>query len=207
MAPQNDEPQDDDLDTDPPEDDPDVDPDDNDDPDDDPDGDGKGWKPPTKGEWDRLQRRIKKLTNKGSDVDRQLLDQLNGGRPKGGKPKDDDPDDDGGDDSEAARWRGIAIQNAASAQIAAAGFTGTAKQAARLARLIDTEGLRPNRDGSFDLEDEIEDLKDEYPQLFTRQSAGRVPNVRTARNRGGESETKDPTRKTSEAMMRAAGYR
>lgn len=180
--------------------------DDTDDPDDDNPDDDPNWKPPTKGEWDRLQRRMKKLTGKpkASDVDRKLAEQLRG---KGKKPADD-TDDDTRDDGEAERWRGIAIQNAASAQIAAAGFSGTARQAARLARLIDTSDIQPNRDGSFDLEDEIEDLKEEYPQLFARQSGagGRVPNVRTARNRG-TGETKDPSQRTSDAMLKAAGYR
>ena len=159
----------------------------------------KPYKPPTKGEWDRLQRRIKKLTEaKGkapADVDKKLREQISGGK----ADEDEDPVD--------SRWRDIAITNAAAAQISAAGFTGTAKQAARLANLIDRAGIEPDSHGAFDLEDEIEELKEEYPQLFT--SAGdrpRNPRVRTAPS-GDKTPAKDPTATTTAKMMRQAGYR
>jgi len=167
------------------------------------------YTPPSKEDYDRLQRKIRRqedritrLTGKGpkgkasATVDDQLKKQLDSGR--------EEPDED--DDSESKRWRGIAIQNAAASQIAAAGFSGTAKQAARLARLIDTSDLTADRDGSFDLEDEIEELKEEYPQLFAQSVGGRrAPRVRTAPV--NDTPPKDPSRQTSQAMMRQAGYR
>src|SRR6188508_3479938 len=110
--------------------------------DDEPDEDGKPYKPPSRSEWNRLQRRIKRLTKKAegsgpaADVDRQLQRQI-----RGKAADEDEPQDDG----EAARWRDIAVQNAAASQIAAAGFTGTARQAARLARLIDMSDVKPGR--------------------------------------------------------------
>lgn len=180
--------------------------------DDDADGDGGGEggtgdapKLPTQEEWDKARRKIARLEGKvrgksgaGTSTDRAMLDQLNGGKTK------DDTDDKGSDETE--RWKGIAIQNAASAQITAAGFSGTAKQAARLARLIQTEGIQPNKDGSFDLEDEIGELKDEYPQLFADKApAGRPPRVRTAPSSG--TPAADPTQKATNALLRSAGYR
>lgn len=180
--------------------------------DDEPDEEDEGTpaaKPlPTADEWAKIQRklqrqedRITRLTGKTpkgkpvADVDRQLQRQLGKG-----KPAEEDEEQDGTD------WRGIAIQNAAASQLQAAGFSGTAKAAARLARLIDTDGLEPDRSGSFDLEDQIDELREEYPDLFgAGQGTGRrpAPVVRRADNR--RSAPKDPTRSTSDAMLRAAG--
>ena len=159
----------------------------------------KPYKPPTKGEWDRLQRRIKRLTEtkgKGpADVDRKMREQISGGK----ADEDEAPAD--------SRWRDIAITNAAAAQISAAGFTGSAKQAARLANLIDRAGIEPDSHGSFDLEDEIEELKEEYPQLFSAETGSRRnPRVRTAPS-GDRTPAKDPTELTSAKMMKQAGYR
>lgn len=159
----------------------------------------KPYKPPSKSEWDRLQRRIKKLTEaKGkpaADVDRKLRDQISGGKDE----EDEAPVD--------SRWRDIAITNAAAAQISAAGFRGSAKQAARLANLIDRSGIEPDSHGAFDLEDEIEELREEYPQLFSAETGGRrAPRVRTGPS-GEKTPAKDPTATTSAKMMRQAGYR
>ena len=158
----------------------------------------KPYKPPTKGEWDRLQRRIKKLTEAkrpAADVDRKLREQIAGGKDE----EDETPVD--------SRWRDIAITNAAAAQISAAGFRGSAKQAARLANLIDRSGIEPDSHGAFDLEDEIEELREEYPQLFSAETGGRrAPRVRTGPS-GEKTPAKDPTATTSAKMMRQAGYR
>lgn len=186
-----------------------------DDPDDDPDDD-KPYTPPSAEEYAKLQRKIKRQedritrltgkTPKGkpvADVDKKLAAQLR----TGGKATEDD--DEPVDDGETARWRGIAVQQAAASQLQAAGFTGTAKQAARLARLIDTSDLEPNRDGTFDLEDEVDELVEEYPELFGKgQAAGgrRAPVVRRTDQRGGRPKP-DPTRATTDAMLKMAGYK
>lgn len=174
-------------------------PDEQDDAQDDSGQEEKPYKPPSKSEWDRLQRRIKKLTEAkkpAADVDKKLREQLNGG-------KDDDQDEAPAD----SRWRDIAITNAAAAQISAAGFTGSAKQAARLANLIDRAGIEPDRHGTFDLEDEIEELKEEYPQLFAAPGdRARNPRVRTAPS-GAKVPAADPTATTTAKMLKQAGYR
>lgn len=205
-----------------------------DDPDDDgDDGDGKPSKKalpiPDQAGWDKIQRKLarqeerisrliaaKKTTpakktaakkTAASDADAALLAALRGTRSRAAQADDDDDEDDG-EGSQAQHWKTIAIQNAAASQIAAAGFSGTAKQAARLARLIDTSDIEPNKDGSFDLEDEIEELQEEYPQLFAQAVDGRgrrLPPV--SRRQSREAPKVDPSRKTSNDIMRAAGYR
>lgn len=173
------------------------------------DKEGGEYKPPTKGEWERAQRRLKKYaadrkkpSGNGSAVNAALAAQL-----RGSKGKDDEDEDAGQDDGEATRWRGIAIQQAAAAQISAAGFTGNAKQAAKLARLMDTDGIEPDRSGAFDLEDEIEELKTEYPQLFstTGDSRRRAPAVRRGETR--ETPKRTPTERTNDKLLRSAGFK
>lgn len=173
----------------------------------------KGKPIPDAETWEKIQRKLARQEERitrlvgakgkggGASVDRQLAAQLRGG--KGKADEDDEPADDG----EAARWRDIAVRNAASAQISAAGFTGTAKQAARLARLIETSSIEPDRNGVFDLEDEIDELKEEYPQLFSTAGDGRrrAPVVRRGDSR--ETGKKDPTLSTTDKMLKAAGYR
>jgi len=175
------------------------------------DAEGKEYTPPTKEEYEKLQRKIKRqesrisgLVGKGPkgkpvrDVDRALAAQL-----KGGKDNDDS------DTSEAdSKWRGIAIQNAAATQIAAAGFTGSAKAAERLAKLIDTSGIEPDRHGRFDLEDEIDELKEEYPELFAGKG-GRTPAPRVRRSdvRDTSAPKMSESDRYSNQLLKEAGYK
>ena len=184
--------------------------------DDDKGKDGKPWKPPSRSEWERAQRRLRKYadekrgkTSKGTaDVDRKLRAQLNGG-----KGKDDaGDDDDSPGQEEAARWRLTAARQSAATALSAAGFSGSAKQAARLTRLLDLEDAEPDSDGVFDFEDDVEDLKEEYPELFggkgarrNEQRAGRGRPGRTAPTRKDAPES--ATDKTTRELLRSAGFR
>ncbi len=175
------------------------------------DGDGKEYVAPSAEEWAKVQRKLKrqedritKLVGKppakgrGKSPDQQLLEQVNG---KG----DADEDDESG---EATRWRTIAAQQSAATQLAAAGFSGTAKQAARLTRLLDLADAEPDRHGAFDFEDEIEELAEEYPSLFTAsKGTGRPPAPRVRRADDRRTPKKDATQATTDALLRGAGYR
>lgn len=176
------------------------------------DDDAGEYTPPSKDEWTKLQAKIKRqegritklLGGKGkpaADIDRQLAAGLKSGK---GTPAEDE----GGDDSgEVTRWRTMAAQQSAATQLAAAGFQGSAKQSARLTRLLDLAGAEPDRHGAFDFEDEIEDLIEEFPQLFAKGAAGRpAPVVRRADSRSG-APAKDPTRETTDALLKSAGYK
>lgn len=177
-------------------------------PDGDEDGEGKDkpWKPPTKSQWERAQRRLKRYADErragkgGADVDHKLRDQL-----RGGKDGEDGEGKDGA--AEAAVWRSRAAAADASAQLTAAGFSGSAAQARRLTRLIDLDGAKPDRDGRFDFTDDIEDLKEDYPELFggrgTRRNERRQ---HTAPNRT-EPTKKSATDRTSDRLLKEAGYR
>lgn len=184
------------------------------------DDDDKPWKPPSKSEWERAQRRLKRYADEKAgrsrgksgtaDVDRKLREQLNGGK---GKTKDDaGEDDDSPGLAEAARWRLTAARQSAATALSAAGFSGTAKQAARLTRLLDLEDAEPDSDGVFDFEDDVEDLKEEYPELFgakgarrNEQRAGRGRPGRTAPTR--KDATESATDQTTRELLRSAGFR
>lgn len=168
--------------------------------------DGKPWKPPSRSQWERAQRRLKKYADerragKGADVDRKLQAQLRG---------KEDGDDDGADASaEAELWRSRAAASDASAQLTAAGFSGTAAQARRLTRLIDLAGAKPDRDGRFDFTDDIEELKEDYPELFGGRGSRRNERGRrqhTAPERGG-TPTKSASERTTDRLLKEAGYR
>jgi hypothetical protein len=190
----------------------DADTDDRDDDDADDGDEGKPWKPPSKSEWERAQRRLKRYADekagrKGAgSVDEKLRKQL------GGKGKDDAGDDDtSAGQEEAARWRLTAARQSAATALSAAGFSGTAKQAARLTRLLDLEDSEPDKDGVFDFEDDVEDLKEEYPELFGGKGARR--NERAGRGRPGRTAptrrdaTEDATSRTTKELLRQAGFR
>ena len=192
---------------DPPKDDPGKD-DDGDDEDDDDSG-GKPWTPPTQEEYERLQRTAQRRKEERLQARRELAD-LKKAKPAPKKKESEDDDSDRVDSEaakEAGKWRAVAVKQAAAASLSAAGFTGTAKQAARLTKLMDLEDSEPGRDGSFDFEDDVEELREEFPHLFEDPRNGkRTPKVRTATGRG-EGSKPDPVKRTSDRLLRSAGYR
>jgi hypothetical protein len=103
----------------------------------------------------------------------------------------------------------VAAQQAAATHLAAAGFSGTAKQAVRLAKLLDLENVEPDDNGVFDLEDEVDELVQEYPSLFQGAPRGdprrKLPAVRRTPNRsGGAAETASD--RTSRRLLESAGF-
>jgi hypothetical protein len=187
------------------------------------DEDSDEWgddKPPTPAQWRRAQRRLRKFaeekrTGKGASggkggVDEQLRRQLGAGKRKGKDDAGDDDDSPG--QAEATRWRVTAARQSAATALSAAGFSGTAKEAVRLTRLIDLEDAEPDSDGVFDFEDEVDELKEQYPELFggkgsrrNERGTGRVRPGRTAPTRGGTTET--DTERTTRELLRSAGFR
>lgn len=192
--------------TDPDGDDPNDDPGD-DDTDTDPDDDD--FTPPTREEVERM-RATMRARKEERDRARAELRKLkaSGGSDAG---KDDDARRRDEQDAERERWRTSAARSAAAAQLTAAGFSGSAKQARNLTKLLDLTEAEPDKDGDFDFGDEIDDLKDEYPMLFRSgdEPPGRRARTTTA-DRGrdaGRDDTDDPTTRTSKAMLRRMGRR
>lgn len=191
--------------TDPDGDDPNDDPGD-DDTDTDPDDDD--FTPPTREEVERM-RATMRARKEERDRARAELRKLKASGGDAGK--DDDARRRDEQDAERERWRTSAARSAAAAQLTAAGFSGSAKQARNLTKLLDLTEAEPDKDGDFDFGDEIDDLKNEYPMLFRSgdEPSGRRARTTTA-DRGrdaGRDDTDDPTTRTSKAMLRRMGRR
>lgn len=177
------------------------------------------YKPPTRDEWAKVQRSLARAKAErtkaraerdaaraqAAERDKPKTDQAAGGD-LAAKDKDDAPQED-------PRWQKV-LRSTAAAQIRAAGFTGTADQAKRLTRLLDLAEVEPDADGDLDIEEQIDELKDEYPQLFRAQQEEEPPPRRVQRpttaDRGRQTDkdaTTDPSKRTSAALRRMAGLR
>lgn len=157
------------------------------------DEDTDDWKPPTKEEWTKLTNAAKARKRERDQVKRELATLKNG------KQEEEDGD------KEAKKWRTTAARNSAATALAAAGFAGTARQARRLTRLLDLDNIEPDDTGDFDLDDEIDELKEEFPQLFAQQEEKRrAPRVTTSDRGRGQQGTRD---RTTDRLLKQAGYR
>jgi hypothetical protein len=178
------------------------------------DEDDEEYVPPTKAEFEKMRAKIKRqedritrLTGKtprGKSIDQQLQDQMRG---KGRKPagRDDDDEDDG-----AAGQRALEEANERtkrSAGVAALMGAGLSRdQAKRAVRLIDMRSVDLDDDGDVDIEDEIEDLREQFPEMFSKSVAyRRRPGARTAPE-PERRQVKTATQKTDEALMKQAGF-
>jgi hypothetical protein len=178
------------------------------------------YTPPTREEWAKVQRALTRRRderNKAREEARKLRDAA----AAQGKAKEDTGGQDGkSDDADAkreeqeSRWRITAARSSAAVQLTAAGFSGTAKQAKRLTALLDLTDAEPDAEGDFDFEEQIDDLKEEYPQLFRsrdQEETARRPAARpTTADKGRRTDrdaTVNPTQRTSAALRRMAGLR
>lgn len=136
------------------------------------DGDDDEYEPPTKEEWEKTQAALKKANAEAKK--RRLAAKEQKPKPKPKKRDDDDDDDEGDDDRSAEveeRWKGRVVKQAAKAALATAG----AEKPERLLRLVDIDSLDVDDDGEVDgLDDEIDRLREDYPELFKRRRGGRV---------------------------------
>lgn len=151
------------------------------------------WSPPSKEEWEKLSKMASIRKKERDDARRDLA-----------KARDAASDEDKKPD-EAAKWRDTAARASAATALQAAGYSGSVKQARLLTRLLDFADVEPDEHGDFDFEEQIDDLKESFPVLFQAKER-RTPSQRpSTADKGGNGDT--PGRdKTSERMLRAAGY-
>jgi hypothetical protein len=100
------------------------------------------------------------------------------------------------------------------AGIAALTDAGMSRAAAKTAvKLLDLAGLEVDEDGEVDdaeLEELVEELKEQFPGMFAKTGNGaatgsRLPKVRTAPTRKS-AVPDDPTDRTTRALLRSAGF-
>ena len=163
--------------------------------------DTEDWTPPTKEEVTRLRNTAQARKVERDQARRELRDA------KAAAAGTGDGAGTGADEDAGPNWRDTAVRNSAASALQAAGFSGSAKQAKKLARLLDLDGIEPDASGDFDLTDEVDELKDEFPQLFAAPTSDPArPPRRTTADRGRQGATPDPD-KTTSRLLKQAGYR
>lgn len=129
-----------------------------------------------------------------------------------GNKKDDEGD--GGPD-----FRAAAMMQAGVNALVNAGFTGKSSRAERLLALVNLDDIEPDSRGRFDpddFEDAIEEIREEYPELFRSEddddAEGRRRPASRVNRSGGSSSSGGPKKMTSDqkfalAIAGQAGYR
>lgn len=176
--------------------------------DDDEGGDGgEGWKPPSKEEFEALAAQLARANKQAKDRRLELRRLKENGN--GGKPKDDEGGDGKPVDEERLRariesetigvWKPLVVRGQASAALKEAGLIGEPK---RLLKMLDMDEIDVDPDtGELDgLEEQVADLKREYPHLF-RRSRSRNLDAADKGERGRRSE------KMSASQIQAAQLR
>lgn len=105
---------------------------------------------------------------------------------------------------DAGRWRDRAIRSEARAALAAAG--ASADRLPRLVRMVDTAELDIDDDGEVTgLVDQIEELKDDFPELFARAENPRrtAPRLAGGDRRQAAASTRGPLSNTTRRMLAA----
>jgi hypothetical protein len=177
----------------------DVDPDIPDDaPPDDDDGDkpDDDWKPPSKEEWEKLQRTARARKGEATKA-RAELAKLRKGAADGSL---------NGDAAKEAEERVKTaevrvVRSEALAAIVGSDFNGSRDQAKAMLRLLDLDGVEADTFGDYDFEDKIEDLKELFPERFgkAKQPAGRAS---TGRGRADDTPTDDVDTRFAKRLLR-----
>jgi hypothetical protein len=135
-----------------------------DDGDDDDDGEGDDDdkdkdKPLTRAEANKILRSARKARSDAARLRRENAELKAG---KDDKNKDDGPD-----------YRAAAVTTTAYSALKDAGFTGDMRKASKILRDLDLSDIEPDKRGFFnpdDFIDVIEDVQDEWPELFEKKS-------------------------------------
>lgn len=174
--------------------------DDDDSDDDDDEDDDAEYVAPTKAEWKKTQDALKKANSQARKFRLELKQAKNGGSKDGSKDVEKAVAD------TEAKWKPRLVNKAAKAALLAAG----ASKPDRLIKLIDHDELDIDDDGEVDgLDDAIEELKEDYPELFkTSDDDDDDKNKPRRRRRPGSPDTgtgKRPASKQKSSAERIAG--
>lgn len=169
--------------------------------DDDADDDGKDGKDKKDADKDKpLGEKGERALNAMKEKNRELRRQL---REATSKDSDKDADEKvtAARAEEAATWKPLLVKQAATAQLAGAGLLGKPD---RLLRLLDLDDIDVDpKSGDIDgLEEQIEDFRKEYPELFRKKGSSRID----ATDKDGNRD-KDGNKKLSATERQAASLR
>ena len=163
------------------------------------------YKPPTAQEWKATQAALKKANTEA----KRFRTELRNARKKATE-QDSDPDKAAA--KVEAAWKPRVVRSEARALLAAAGAKPTAL--ARLAKMIDVDEVEVDDDGEVTgLDDLIEEIKEDVPELFRDEDEEETPVARRKRRlgrtdasaKGGKDGAKPKT--ASERQAAALGLR
>ena len=162
---------------------------------------------PTKEELARMQRALTKANSEAKKNRlryKQLLAKTVDGKSTDGDGKEDKNKEIDRErirnevsEAEEARWKKRVVRQAAKAALLEAGLTG---DATKMARLVDEDDVDVDDDGEISdgLEEQIESIKEDYPDLFEDKNAPPPRTTRRTRIDGGSRE-RPPQRKLTSA--------
>jgi hypothetical protein len=171
---------------------------------DDPDDGGEEYTPPTKEEWEKVQRTLKARKADAATARREAA----AAKEAAAKGKDGAADDTAKQEAQAASDN-RARRSAGITALVEAGMTkAQAKDALPLMKL---DKLAVDQDGDVDdddLSDAVDTLKEKFPGLFAKDGTARpkAPKARTADGGGRDGGTKTATDRTTARLMKAAGF-
>jgi minor structural protein GP20 len=163
------------------------------------------YTPPTKEEWANTQAALKKANTEA----KRFRTQLRNTRKE--TQGESSTDQQAAEDKVIAQWKPRVVRSEARAALASAGAKTHAL--AKLARMIDLDDVEVDDDGEVSgLDDLIEELKDDLPELFKDDDDDDTPPRRTKRrlgktdagarsSNGSKTTQKDSSTRQAEALL------
>lgn len=153
------------------------------------------WTPPTRDEWERLQRTAAARKRERDEARRTAAQQRDGGQ----QTEDQKAATAAREDRDK-----LARRSAGLTALVEAGMTrAQAKEAVGLLKL---KNLDVDEDGDVDgVDDAVKELRDKFPGLFPAKQGGKGRRQQTADTGSGGQSTKTPTQRTNDALMKALG--
>ncbi|MEU9819200.1 phage scaffolding protein [Pseudonocardia alni] len=166
-----------------------------DDSDDDEDEDGeKEWTPPTKAEWEKVQRSLKRANESAK---KRRVEQKNTGSDDAVKKAEE---------AAEKRFKPVAVRSAAKAALLEAGLNDASDdRIKKLMRMIDMDDVEIDDDGDVEgLEDQIDSIKEDFPALFEKKTEGGTRRRATRLDASGRNGGGGPTKKSTAERLAAS---
>jgi hypothetical protein len=167
------------------------------------------WTPPTREEWEKHQADLKKANAEAANRKRQLAEQTKQSETETEKAKREA--------AEVAKsgFLPFLVKSEAKAAFLAEG--ADAAKVAKLTRLLDMSKIEMDGDELVGLEDQVAELKADFPELFKQKSSTgtgddegenqrpappRIPRVNTTQSKPGPARELSPAEKIAEKLLR-----
>lgn len=153
------------------------------------------YTPPEREKWEGVQKALKASRLEARELKKRVRDLEKG--------KEGAADEAG--KQTADKYRPVLVKQAAKAALLEAGLVDpTPERVKKVLRLIDTEGVDVDDDGDvFGLDDQIQELKTDYPELFEvkQEKRQRVPRVSGADRKPAGAKQKSATELQVEQLL------